>query len=212
MHHGRVTTFALRAGDRVLSVSLDGAAVRALTGSMVAFEGDVAFSGQRTGGGEGLRGAIKRRVTGEGVALMECSGRGVVHLAHEADEITLLDLAGDTLSVESSSLLALEAGLRTDVVFTGLRGASAGQGLFTTTVTGSGTVAVLSDGPSIALAVTPEHPLVVDPDAYVASRGRLQQDFVTDVSWRSFIGEGSGEAYSLRFTGTGTVYVQPAER
>ena len=207
-----MTTFALRAGDRVLSVGLDGGALRALAGSMVAFEGDVSFSGQRLGGGEGLRGALKRRVAGEGVALMECSGRGVVHLAHEADEITLLDLGGDTLSVESSSLLALQAGLRTDVVFAGLRGASAGQGLFTTAVTGTGTVAILSEGPSVALAVTPEHPLVVDPDAYVASRGKLQQDFVTDVSWRSFVGAGSGEAYSLRFTGTGTVYLQPAER
>lgn len=207
-----MTTFTLGTGDRVLSVTLDGGPLRALTGSMVAFEGDVAFVATKMGGGEGLRGAIKRRVTGEGVALMECSGRGVVHLAHEADEITLLALSGDTLSVESSSLLALEAGLRTDVVFTGLRGASSGQGLFTTTVTGTGTVAILSDGPSIALAVTPDQPLVVDPDAYVASRGRLQQDFVTDVSWRSFVGEGSGEAYSLRFTGTGTVYIQPAER
>lgn len=207
-----MSTFALRSGDRVLSVDLGGSALRALAGSMVAFEGDVSFSGQRMGGGEGLRGAIKRRVAGEGVALMECSGRGTVHLARDADEITLLELSGDTLAVESSSLLALEAGLRTDVVFTGLRGASSGQGLFTTTVTGAGTVAVLTDGPAVALAVTPDEPLVVDPDAYVASRGRLQQDFVTDVSWRSVVGQGSGEAFSLRFTGTGTVYLQPSER
>ena len=43
-------------------------------------------------------------------------------------------------------------------------------------------------------------------------RGQLAQSFVTDVSWKTFTGEGSGEAYSLRFDGTGVVYIQPAER
>ena len=144
--------------------------------------------------------------------MMECTGTGVVYLAQNATEVELIELAGDTLQVESSALLAVEGGLRTDVTFTGLRGASSGQGLFTTTVTGHGTVAILSDGPAIALEVSQQWPLVVDPDVYVASRGQLSQSFVTDVSWKSVIGEGSGEAYSLRFDGTGIVYIQPAER
>ncbi len=199
-------------GSRVLSVVLAGETVRAATGSMVAFEGDVSFKSAGLGGGDGLRGAIKRRVTGEGLALMECTGRGVVHLARDATEVVLVELAGQQLSVESSAVLALDAGLRTDVVFAGLRGASSGQGLFTTTVTGHGTAAILSDGPPVVLAVTPSYPLVVDPDAYVASSGRLTQSFVTDVSWKTVLGAGSGEAFSLRFEGEGVVYVQPAER
>jgi uncharacterized protein (AIM24 family) len=32
------------------------------------------------------------------------------------------------------------------------------------------------------------------------------------VSWRNLVGESSGEAFSLRFDGTGVVYLQPAER
>ena len=44
-----------------------------------------------------------------------------------------------------------------------------------------------------------------------ASR-RLNQTFVTDVSWRNLIGESSGEAFSLRFEGDGIVYIQPEER
>jgi uncharacterized protein (AIM24 family) len=99
------------------------------------------------------------------------------------------------------------------VAFAGLRGASSGQGLFTTTVAGSGAVALLSaGGPPIALEVSPQYPLVVDPDAFVASTGRLNQTFVTDVSWRNLIGESSGEAFSLRFDGNGVVYIQPEER
>lgn len=199
-------------GSRVLQVQLAGETVRARTGSMIAFEGDVTFKHAGMGGGEGLRGALKRRMTGEALALMEMSGHGVVHLAHEAAEVEVVDVTGQGLAVEASALLAVSAGLKTDITFTGLRGATSGQGLFTTTVNGTGQVAILSDGPAIALSVTPEAPLVVDPDAYVASMGQLSQTFVTDVSWKTAIGEGGGEAYSLRFTGSGVVYIQPAER
>lgn len=199
-------------GQRVLEVALSGDTVRASTGSMVAYEGTVTFKNAGLGGGDGLRGALKRRMTGESLALMECTGHGLVYLAQNATEVELVHLAGDTLQVESSALLALDSALRTDVTFTGLRGAASGQGLFTTTVTGNGTVAILSDGPAIALEVAPAYPLVVDPDAYVASRGQLSQSFVSDISWRTAIGEGNAEAFSLRFDGSGVVYIQPAER
>jgi uncharacterized protein (AIM24 family) len=77
----------------------------------------------------------------------------------------------------------------------------------------SGTIALLSaGGPLIALGVTPQTPLVADPDAFVAFQGQLNQSFVTDVTWRSAVGGGSGEAFSLRFDGHGVVYIQPEER
>jgi uncharacterized protein (AIM24 family) len=196
----------------VVAVTLANETIRAVSGAMIAYDGQVAFKSVGSGGGEGLRGAFKRRLTGESLSLMECSGRGTVFLAQQAAEITLIQLTGDTLSVESSSLLLVDAGLRTDVKFTGLRGATTGQGLFTTTVTGHGTVGIVSDGPAVVLEVSPQFPLVVDPDAFVASRGQLSQTFVTDVSWRTVVGEGSGEAFSLRFEGSGIVYIQPAER
>ena len=199
-------------GARVLEVHLVGDAIRALTGSMVAYEGNVTFKNAGMGGGGGFMAAAKRKVTGESLALMEMSGQGVVYLASNAAEVELVELQNDTLSVESSSLLAIDSSLRTDVAFAGLRGASSGQGLFTTTVTGMGTCALLSDGPMIALEVSPQYPLVVDPDCFIAHRGQLQQSFVTDVSWKTMLGEGSGENYSLSFQGSGVVYIQPAER
>jgi uncharacterized protein (AIM24 family) len=200
-------------GPRVLEIDLQGGSVRAATGSMIAYTGDVSFRNAGIGGGDGLRAALKRRATGESVALMQCSGTGTVWFAKDAMDVVVIQLAGDTLNVESEQLLAISEGLRTDVAFAGLRGASSGQGLFTTTVSGAGAVALLSaGGPPIALEVSPQHSLVVDPDAFVASTGRLNQTFVTDVSWRNLLGESSGEAFSLRFDGTGTVYVQPEER
>jgi uncharacterized protein (AIM24 family) len=200
-------------GSRVLEIDLHGDSVRAATGSMIAYTGDVKFKNAGMGGGDGLRAAIKRRATGESVSLMQCSGQGTVWFAKDAMEILVIQLGGDTLKVESEQLLALSDSLRTDVGFAGLRGATSGQGLFTTTVTGVGAVAVLSSGgPPIALQVSPQYPLVVDPDAYIASQGQLNQTFVTDVSWRNLIGESSGEAFSLRFDGHGVVYIQPEER
>jgi uncharacterized protein (AIM24 family) len=200
-------------GARVLEIDLQGKPVRAATGSMIAYTGEVSFRNAGMGGGDGLRAALKRRATGESVALMQCSGNGTVWFAKDAMDVVVVELAGDTLNVESEQLLAISDGLRTDVAFAGLRGASSGQGLFTTTVTGSGAVALLSaGGPPIALEVAPQYPLVVDPDAFVASTGRLNQTFVTDVSWRNLVGESSGEAFSLRFDGTGVVYIQPEER
>lgn len=200
-------------GGRVLEARLDGDSVRAVTGAMVAFDGKVNFKSAGMGGGDGFKAALKRKVTGESLSLMECTGAGVVYFAVDAQYVTIVELSNETLQVESSQLLALVGGLRTDVMFSGLRGASSGQGLFTTTVSGAGSVALLSNGgPPIALEVGPQYPLVVDPDAYVASRGQLNQTFDTDVSWKSVLGEGSGEPFSLRFEGSGVVYIQPAER
>ena len=200
-------------GHRVLVADLTGDSLRAMSGSMVAYEGDVAFKSAGMGGGGGFRAALKQKVTGESLSLMDVSGKGTVYFAVDAQDITLVEVQGDNLHVESSQLLALTGRLKTDVKFSGLRGATSGQGLFTTVVSGSGTVALLSKGgPIIALAVDPQYPLVVDPDAFVAHRGQLNQSFVTDVTWRSAIGGGSGEAFSLRFDGQGVVFIQPEER
>ncbi len=200
-------------GRRLLEAHLQGDTVRAISGSMVAYEGNVQFKSAGMGGGDGLMAGLKRRATGESLKLMECTGNGVVYLAVDAQDVTLVDLNNETLQVESQQLLVISGQLKTDIKFSGLRGAATGQGLFTTTVTGQGQVALLSaGGPLIGLEVSSQYPLVVDPDAFVAARGQLNQSFVTDVSWASVMGEGSGEPFSLRWDGQGVVYIQPAER
>ncbi|HCS57364.1 MAG TPA: hypothetical protein DIW80_09110 [Gordonia polyisoprenivorans] len=198
---------------RVIEAHLNNTSVRALSGSMVAYEGQVNFKSAGFGGGDGLLAGMKQRATGEGLSLMEASGSGVVYFAHNAAETTIIEMNGETLQVESQQLMVLNGNLQTNVTFAGVRGATAGQGLFTTTVTGHGQIALLSQGgPLIHLEVSPQYPLVVDPDAFVCARGALSQSFVTDVSWRSALGQGGGEAFSLRWDGTGVVSIQPAER
>jgi len=206
-----VPTFRLD-GSKLLAVDLANETVATLAGSMVAYEGRIEFQKRGMGASGGIRGALKRAATGEGISLMDCKGSGTVYIAKDANEITVIDLQGDKLWIESSNLIALEPSLKMDQVFTGLRGATSGNGLFTTTVEGTGKVAMLSDGPAIVLSVQGGMPLIVDPQAYVAHTGQLTQDFMTDVTWRTAAGQGSGEAFQLRFQGQGTVWIQPAER
>lgn len=202
-------------GTKVLAVSLGSGggeeAVRAKNGSMVAYEGRIAFK-KLSGGGEGIRGMVTRRLTGEQMAVMEVKGQGVCYFADRASDINLVRLGGEKLHVEASNLLCAEDGLRTGTTFTGLRGASQGNGLFTTTVEGSGQAAVMSQGPAVLLRVTRGTPLQVDPGAYIAHQGDLKQSLQSGVGYRALLGESSGESFQIRFEGEGLVYVQPSER
>lgn len=198
-------------GSKVLAVDMSGDAVKAKNGAMVAYDGQMAFK-KMSGGGEGIRGMVTRRLTGESMEVMEVKGHGTCYFADRASEINLVRLTGEKLYVEASNLLATEAALRTGTTFTGLRGASQGNGLFTTTVEGVGQAAITSDGPAIVLRVSSGTPLNVDPGAYIAHTGNLRQDFQTGISWRSMLGESGGESFQIRFEGEGLVYVQPSER
>lgn len=190
---------------------MTGDAVRAKNGSMVAYDGQMAFK-KLSGGGEGVRGMVTRRLTGEQMTVMEVKGNGTCWFADRAAEINLVGLRGDKLYVEAGNLLAADAGLRTGTSFTGLRGASQGTGLFTTTVEGHGQAAITSLGPAVVLRVGPRYPLTVDPGAYVAHQGDLRQTLQSGATFRTWLGEGGGEAFQIRFEGDGLVYVQPSER
>ena len=148
----------LTADKKVLHADLTGDSVRAAQGSMVAYTGNVDVQARRHGRRwrvPGRRPAARRRR--ESITLMECQGHGRVYLAQDALDVTVVDLDGDTLTVESEHILAVTDGLRLDVQFAGLRGMTSGQGLATTTVTGTGQCAIISDGPMIGLAVAPGH-------------------------------------------------------
>ena len=92
-----------------------------------------------------------------------------------------------------------------------VRGQVTGQGLFTTTLRGHGSAAVMAHGGVIELPVTPQRPVHVDPQAYVAHRGEIRNKLSAALGWREFVGRGSGEAFQLELSGQGTVYVQASE-
>ncbi|WP_282693245.1 AIM24 family protein [Streptomyces sp. CC208A] len=188
-------------------------------GAMLAYRGDVTFTPNLTGGQGGLMSMIGRRVAGEATPLMTVEGSGTVVFGHGGHHIQVIALSGDTLYVEADRLLAFDGTLEQGTMFMGsqggvmgmVRGQVTGQGLFTTTLKGHGSVAVMAHGGVIELPIVPGRPVHVDPQAYVAHYGQVRNKLSTALGWRDMVGRGSGEAFQLELSGSGTVYVQASE-
>jgi uncharacterized protein (AIM24 family) len=188
-------------------------------GAMIAYRGQVTFTPDIAGGQGGVPAMIGRRVAGEAAPLMTVEGDGSVMFGHGGHHVQVVDLTGDTLYVEADRLLAFDGTLEQGTMFMGsqggvlgmVRGQVSGQGLFTTTLRGRGSVAVMAHGGVLELPVTPDRPVHVDPQAYVAHHGDVRNRLSTAMGWRDMVGRGSGEAFQLELSGNGTVYVQASE-
>ncbi|MFF9075015.1 AIM24 family protein [Streptomyces sp. NPDC014735] len=188
-------------------------------GAMLAYRGEVSFTPNIQGGQGGMLSMIGRRVTGEATPLMTVEGNGTVMFGHGGHHVQVIELSGDTLYVEADRLLAFDGSLQQSTMFMGsqggvmgmVRGQVTGQGLFTTTLTGHGAVAVMAHGGVIELPITPGDEVHVDPQAYVAHHGNVRNKLSAALGWREMVGRGSGEAFQLELSGSGTVYVQASE-
>ncbi|ABG06105.1 protein of unknown function DUF124 [Rubrobacter xylanophilus DSM 9941] len=188
----------------MLKVRLEGEEVQALLGSMVAYQGDIRF--EHKGGGLGR--LFKRALTGEGVRLMSCRGTGDLFLARDKRKIMIIDLAGEQMTVNGDNVLAFEPGIDWDIRRVEGAGRLAG-GLFNVVLEGSGQVAVTSDGEPVLLDTNT--PTFADPDSVVAWSGGVRTRIRSDVSFKTFLGRGSGETFQIAFEGPGWVLVQPSE-
>ncbi|MFF4491037.1 AIM24 family protein [Streptomyces sp. NPDC001544] len=188
-------------------------------GAMLAYKGDVSFTPNIQGGQGGLMSMLGRRVAGEVTPLMTVEGSGTVFFGHGGHHVHVINLSGDTLYVEADRLLAFEGTLQQGTMFMGsqggvmgmVRGQVTGQGLFTTTLKGHGAVAVMAHGGVFEIPITPQRAVHVDPQAYVAHHGDVRNKLSTALGWRDMVGRGSGEAFQLELSGSGTVFVQASE-
>jgi uncharacterized protein (AIM24 family) len=199
--------FALQ-NSKLLKVSLNQITIQAKLGSMVAYQGDVRFEHAGTGG---LNKFLKKAVTGEGTKLMKVEGTGEVFLAEQAQDIHLIKLEGEQITCNGSNVLAFDAGIEWDIkrLDSGAAGALAG-GLYNMALSGTGWVAVISDGPPVLLQ-TGDVPTFVDPNAAITWAASVTPHVKVDANLKSLIGRGSGESIQLGFQGTGWVLVQPSE-
>ena len=142
---------------------------------------------------------------------MKISGGGEVFLADSAQEIHLIKLESDEITCNGANVLAFDAGIDWDIrkVEGGVASMMAG-GLFNMALSGTGWVAVLSDGPPVLLK-TAEAPTFADPQAAITWSSGVRTTVKTDVKLKSFIGRGSGESIQMAFEGDGWVLVQPSE-
>jgi uncharacterized protein (AIM24 family) len=194
----------VRQNTKMLKVRL-GEPVLARQGSMVAFQGQVDFEHEGSGG---VGKFLKKATTGEGVPLMRCSGQGEVFLAHYADQVHILYLDGSALSVNGKNILAFETTLEWDIQRVQGAGMLTG-GLFNTRLSGHGWVAITTKGQPVVLHTN--QPTFADPDAVVAWSADLATSLNKTVRTKALVGMGSGEAFQVSFQGHGIVIVQPSE-
>jgi uncharacterized protein (AIM24 family) len=193
--------------SKLLKVELADVTVQAMLGSMVAYQGDVKFEHAGSGGVSRM---IKKATTGEGANLMKVSGSGEVFLASAAQEIELLRLNDEKITVNGANLLAFEDGIDWDIKkVEGAAGGLAG-GLFNMELSGTGTVAVLSDGPPLLLEIGGEGTFA-DPNAAITWSAGVTTSVKTDVNLKTLIGRASGETLQVAFSGEGWLLIQPSE-
>lgn len=189
---------------RLLRVALDGE-VMARQGSMVAYQGDIDFAYQGSGG---VGRFLKKALTGEGVPLMRVSGRGDVFLADDASEVHLVTLEGDSVTVNGRNVLAFDPALEWDI--RRVEGASMlSGGVFNTVFTGHGQLAITAHGTPVVLSV--DAPTYADMQSAVAWSTSLSTSVRRTAGAAALIGRGSGEAFQLGFSGRGFVVVQASE-
>ncbi len=195
--------------DYLLEINLNGR-VWAKAGSMIAYTGNVRFT--REGMLEhGVGKALKKMVSGEGTTLMKVEGQGRVYLADKGKKVQVLNLQKETIFVNGNDLLAFESNVEWDIkMMRRMAGLMAG-GLFNVRLSGPGMVAITTHYDPLTLQVTPGQVVYTDPNATVAWSGSLAPDIRTDISFKTFLGRGSGESIQLKFEGNGWVVLQPFE-
>jgi uncharacterized protein (AIM24 family) len=189
----------------MLRVHLNGD-VLARQGSMVAFQGQMEFDYEGSGG---VGRFLKKALTGEGVSTMRVKGQGLLFLAHDADDIHLFYLENETLTVNGANILAWDAHLQSDIQRVQGAGIAAG-GLFNTTLSGTGWVAITAHGTPVMLD-TGRAPTFVDGQSAICWSAGLQVGVNRTFKAGALIGRGSGEAMQLAFQGQGFVLVQASE-
>jgi uncharacterized protein (AIM24 family) len=199
-------SFSLQ-NSKLLKVELNDVTIQAKAGSMVAYQGNVSFEHAGSGG---LGRMFKKAMTGEGTTLMKVSGTGEVFLADTAQEIHLIYLENDKITVNGPNLLAFDAGIDWDIER--VQGASGmmGGGLYNTSLSGTGWVAVVTDGPPVLLNVAAA-PTFADAQAAVTWSSGVSTSLKTDFKMKDLIGRSSGETFQMGFSGQGWVLVQPSE-
>jgi uncharacterized protein (AIM24 family) len=85
-----------------------------------------------------------------------------------------------------------------------------GGGMYNTHLTGSGYVALLSDGPPVLIELDGTETFA-DPQAAITWSEGVKTSVKADVNLKTFIGRGSGETVQMSFSGDGWVLIQPSE-
>ncbi|PSP90192.1 hypothetical protein BRC78_05265 [Halobacteriales archaeon QH_8_68_33] len=193
--------------SKLLDIEVEGS-VMTKAGSMVAYDGNLSFTGKSSAEG-GVMGFIKEKATSEGTPVMQVEGQGHVYVADQGKKVQPLSLdPGESITVNGNDVLAFEDGVDYSIGTIGSVGGAQAGGLTNVFLEGPGMVAITTHGDPMVLAP----PVKTDPDATVAWSSNLSPSISSDRSISDSIGQSSGETYQMAFDGQqGFVVVQPYE-
>jgi uncharacterized protein (AIM24 family) len=180
-------------------------------GSMIAYRGDLRFV--REGAFEGGLGKlVTKMVSREQAPLVKIEGRGLAYLADQKKNVSVIRLGpSDAISVNGNDLLAFEGTVTHRITMHRRVAGMLAGGLFSVRLDGPGMIAIMTHGDPLTLRVSAQDPVTTDPNATVAWSAHLDPQIKTDISFRTLLGRGGGEAFQMQFVGDGFVVVQPYE-
>ena len=189
-------------------ISLEaGEKIQAETGAMVSMSDSIKIE---TGMKGGILGGLKRSVLGgESFFLntFEAEQPGEVTLAPALPgDIMALDMAGQTLLIQSGSFLAATPDIEIDTKWGGAKTFFSREGLFMLKCTGSGTLFVSSYGGIHLVELEPGQRYTVDTGHMVAFDDSVTYDVGRVGSWKSTLL--GGEGLVCKLTGPGRFYLQ----
>ena len=191
---------------RILRVDVDGSAWINL-GSAIAYYGELKFERLPALKTKSLKTVGLRATT----RLVRAHGKGRLYCAHSGWRIRTIHLANETLTVSANEMLAFEDTLDFEISLIGKGISIASGGLLAIKLSGEGWLSIAVHGDPLVLPVTRDSPLNTDPHSTVAWTEGLSPTIKTDITWRTFVGQGGGEAFQMHFEGDGFVAIQPAE-
>ena len=201
-----------------LIAQLDGEnGVIAQRGAMQLLLGPIGISNNIKGAGDLVKKFVGSKVTGETTFKPLFVGEGTMVFEPTFKHIILLDMNDwtDGLVVEDGMFLACEDTV--DLVVTARTNLSSavlgGEGLFSTTMVGTGTVAVESNVPEDEVIWVELENDELRVDSSIAIAWSYGLEFTVEKSTKSLIGSfASGEGLVNVYRGTGKVLIAPVEK
>lgn len=190
--------------ERMLGIDVNGG-VWLKPGAAIAYRGELVFARRATLDAASATDAVLR----ETAPLVRAVGRGRLYCAHRGSHVRVVRLDGESIVVAWPDLLAFEEALEFRPRMVGHGVGIAAGGLVAVTLSGHGSVALVTHGKPLSLRVLPGQPVSTDPHATLAWSATLAPTLKLDVSWRSIVGHGGQEPVQMHFDGDGFVIVQP---
>ncbi len=141
-----------------------------------------------------------------GNGLIQVKGKGSVFLSEEQEQALLVELAGHSISVSSTHLLACSEGVRVEGPPLPL--GSGDTALRALRLVGHGCIALVVGGETICLDVEADQPAASDPRRVVAWSGNLRAEAMASEILREVMTAGGQGLLSVRFEGKGTVLIE----